>query len=643
MTRTATRNVPRDLRRLADSWGVLRAYTGQDGTRVQVGVDALVGVLRALGAPVERVDDAGDALLARDATRAQTLVPMVTVAWGDAAPVIDVRTTGDERVALEIETEAGTAYAITSDECRVERSVCEEVDGRASLVRSLALPRTLPHGVHTVHVRAGTRRASATLVCAPAHAANDWRARRWGVFAPVHALRTARDDAGPGDLRDLGTLAAWAARHGGAVVGTLPLLAAYLDEPYEPSPYAPVSRRYWNELYADVRALPGGDTTRPTIPAHDGLVDLRGAYAQRRAVLEAAARDADVTSYVRSDPGVERYARFRAEREAREDGATTEARARYHVYAQAVMHEQLTELTRTLDARGQALYLDFPLGCHRDGFDVWDEPGAFAPEVSVGAPPDGFFASGQDWGFPPLHPERSACGGHRYFAECVERHLRYARVLRVDHVMGLHRLWWIPPGHDPADGAYVRYPFDQLYARLCLASERYGAALVGENLGTVPPEVNRELRRHRIGGMHVAMFDVDAEAPGGIRRPPRGSLTALDTHDTATWAEFWATTDGRTRAALTRALRDEGLLRGDETDERDVLRAVLTLLARSRAAVLLVALEDLWCERDAQNVPGTVAPENWRRPAAHALDELDDVPGLVELVRAVQQARGGSR
>lgn len=643
MTRTS-----RELRALADAWGVLRSYTGQDGRRVHVGVDALVGVLRALGAPVERAADAPDALRSRVSQRAATVAPAVTVAWGDDAPVVRVRAERGARVSFDVTREDGESLGVRGDECAVADGDGEHLDGRALVERSFTLPGPLPHGVHTVAVHAGAREATTTLLCAPLHAANDWRVRRWGVFAPVYALRATRDDAGPGDLRDLATLAEWASRHDATVVGTLPLLAASLVEPYEPSPYAPVSRRYWNELYADVRSLPGGDVARSVPPAEDGLVDLRGAYAQRRGVLEAAARDADVTAFVREDPCVERYARFRASREHETPGSTYAERVHYHVYAQCVMHTQLSELSRALDARGQVLYLDFPLGSHRDGFDVCDERDAFAPDVSVGAPPDQFFSAGQDWGFPPLHPERSAPGGHPYFAACVERHLAYARVLRVDHVMGLHRLWWIPPGHDAADGAYVRYPFDELYARLCLASERFGAALIGENLGTVPPEVNRELRRHRIGGMHVAQFDVDEDAPGGIRAPARGALASLDTHDTATWAHFWDTTDDETRDVVIHALRREGLLEdgrdadaGD--DERDVLRAVLTLLARSRAAVVLVALEDLWCERDAQNVPGTVTPENWRRPAAYALDELDEVPGIDELVGAVQRVRRGRR
>jgi 4-alpha-glucanotransferase len=309
------------------------------------------------------------------------------------------------------------------------------------------------------------------------------------------------------------------------------------------------------------------------------------------------------------------------------------------------------------------LYLDFPLGTHRFGYDVWDQPGLFVDDVRVGAPPDRFFSEGQDWGFPPVHPEAGRADGHAYFAASIEHHLAHAGLLRIDHVIGLHRLWWIPPGHDPSDGAFVRYPTDELYARLCLASVHHRAGLIGENLGTVPPEVNRELRRHRIGGMHVVQFELDRDAPGGVRAPAAGALTSLDTHDTPTFAGFWsdAALDRhvglglstqevsehervertKLRERVIAALRDAGLLpdSDDEPDTRAVMTALLELLGSSKAQIVLVSLEDLWLEPHAQNVPGTVAPENWRRPAALALDEVAAAPELVDVLRRLASTR----
>jgi 4-alpha-glucanotransferase len=338
-------------------------------------------------------------------------------------------------------------------------------------------------------------------------------------------------------------------------------------------------------------------------------------------------------------------------------------RVRYHRYAQAIVDHQLGELATRLQARSQALYLDFPLGTHRFGYDVWDQPGLFVDDARVGAPPDQFFSEGQDWGFPPVHPEASRADGHAYFAASIEHHLAHAGLLRIDHVIGLHRMWWIPPCHDATDGAFVRYPTDELYARLCLASVRRHAGLIGENLGTVPPEVNRELRRHRIGGMHIVQFELDRDAPGGVRVPAAGALTSLDTHDTATFAGFWsdAALDRQVELGLSTqeeaeheraertklrerviaALRDAGLLADgeDEPDTRAVMTALLELVGSSKAQIVLVSLEDLWLEPHAQNVPGTVAPENWRRPAALALDEVAAAPELVDVLRRLASTR----
>jgi 4-alpha-glucanotransferase len=648
--------------RLADAWGVAASYRGHDGTRRRVSTDALIGVLRALGAPIEGPADAPEALRARLADRRARMLEPVMVAWGEDPPAVDVRTgatgAGDD-VSFEVQLDDGTAIMFDGGSCLVELVDHDDDAGGETTVRRYTFPRAVPHGAHRIRCRAGGREGEAVLLSAPLHAHQLSSRRGWGVFAPVYALRTHRNDPLPGDLGDLSALANWAAGLGAAVVGTLPLLSAFLDEPYEPSPYSPVSRRFWNELYVQ--------TDTPLAATNgDGLIDLRGAFGQKRRALEACAargEHADVVeAYAARRPDIERYARFRAAVEQHgadwaswpaswrfvgiPEAAVDATRVRYHRYAQALADDQIGALAARLRAQSQALYLDFPLGTHPAGFDVWDEPGLFVDGARVGAPPDQFFSGGQDWGFPPTHPEAGRADGHRYFAASIDHHLERAGLLRVDHVMGLHRLWWIPPGHGAADGAFVRYPSDELYARLCLASERHGAALIGENLGTVPPEVNRALRRHRIGGMHVVQFEIDADAPGGVRAPAAGALTALDTHDTATFAAFWGRTPDR--ASVVQRLRDAGLLahhdddRGDEPDARTVMTALLELLGSSRAQLVLVSLEDLWSEMHPQNVPGTVAPENWRRPAALSLDELAHRPELVDTLRRLAAARTGN-
>jgi 4-alpha-glucanotransferase len=669
--------LPRALVQLARAWGVDVSYRAYDGSRRRVSPDALVAVLRALGAPVERPEDAPDALRARIAEQHAILVEPVTVAWDGEPPVIDVRTGADAApadVELELELDDGSPVRVETADCEI---TVADPPHDAMVVRRCTLPGDVPFGAHRIRCAARGRSAEATLLCAPRHAYQFPALRAWGLFAPVYALRTHPDDPLPGDLGDLRALAEWSAQLGADVIGTLPILATFLDAPYEPSPYSPVSRRFWNELYAE---------TRPRATGNDAgdLVDLRAASSRKRAALEAAAARGEADEVVRAfasrRPDVERYARFRAAVEQHgadwttwpphwrtagiPDDAIDPDRVRYHRYAQAVMDDQLQELATRLRSWSQALYLDFPLGTHRRGFDVWDQPGLFVDDASVGAPPDQFFSKGQDWGFPPVHPHASRADGHAYFGACIDHHLTHAGLLRLDHVIGLHRMWWVPPGHDASDGAFVRYPTDELYARLCLASVRHAAALIGENLGTVPPEVNRELRRHRIGGMHVAQFEIDPDTPGGVRPPQARALTAIDTHDTATFAGFWtgAAINRRVELGVTgreaadrerlelsqvrprvvSALRQAGYLdEGPEAepDARSVLGALLELLGRSRAQIVLVSLEDLWLELHAQNVPGTTTPQNWRRPADLTLDELKESPDIIELVRRLATSR----
>lgn len=680
--------LPRPLVRLARAYGVAVSYRGADGRQRRVSPDALVAVLRALGAGLEHPDGAAAALRDRLEQRRSTLVEPVIVAWDGGPPAVAVRTDPDcaaEPVMFELALEEGSVTSIDGAACALDVGVDDDVesdvhDTAPSVVRRFTLPNRLPLGAHRLQCRTGGRVADAVVLAAPLHAEQFPTARAWGVFAPVYALRTRRDDPLPGDLADLAALADLVAELGGSVVGTLPLLAAFLDDPYEPSPYSPVSRRFWNEVYVD---------TGTPVPATDadGLVDLRAALAQKRRVLEDAvasgAYEATVRAFVSRRPDVDRYARFRAAAEQHgvdwtawpaswrtagiPDHGVDQARVHYHRCAQALVDEQLGALADRMRARHEALYLDFPLGTHRRGYDVWDQPGLFADDASVGAPPDRFFSKGQDWGFPPVHPEASRADAHAHFAACIEHHLTRAGLLRIDHVIGLHRMWWIPPGHDAADGAFVHYPADELYARLCLASVRHHAALIGENLGTVPPEVNRALRRHRIGGMHIVQFEIDPHAPGGVHPPPPRALTSLDTHDTATFAAFWTgeasvqrlrlgvstpeevdndrAESAKVREQVLTALRDAGLLHDGfaPPGTREVMAALLELLGRSRAQIVLVSLEDLWSELHAQNMPGTVAPENWRRPAALALDEVAGTPELVDVLRRLAAVRAGGK
>jgi 4-alpha-glucanotransferase len=296
------------------------------------------------------------------------------------------------------------------------------------------------------------------------------------------------------------------------------------------------------------------------------------------------------------------------------------------------------------------------------GYDVWRHRRAFATEANAGAPPDSFFPRGQDWGFPPLHPERLREDGYRHLIDCVRTQLEHATVLRIDHVMALHRLFWVPRELGPDHGVYVRYRQQELYAIVALEAHRHGAVVVGEDLGTVPPVVRAVMSRHRIHRSYVLQEELEPDPEAAVRTPPVAAVASLNTHDLPTFAAFrrgldvaerlrrgWlepaeAEAERRRRDWLVRALGDflgrASLLRDPGRAEDDeMLRACLAYLARSESAIVMVNLEDLWLESRPQNVPGTTEEPNWRRKMARPLEAFRRDPDVVGTLGMIDRMR----
>jgi 4-alpha-glucanotransferase len=306
---------------------------------------------------------------------------------------------------------------------------------------------------------------------------------------------------------------------------------------------------------------------------------------------------------------------------------------------------------------GPGFYLDLPLGVNPDSYDVWREKDAFANGVAAGAPPDPFFATGQNWGFAPLHPERIRTQGYRYVTSYVRHHLGLAGILRIDHMMGLHRLFWIPKGMEARDGIYVKYNSEEFYAVFTLESHRHKSMLVGEDLGTVPPEVPPAMARHNVHRMYVLQYSLQPWADNAMQPVFEGCVASANTHDMPPFAAFWRGLDIEDRidlgiltrdsageehrqrqallGSLVQYLRNQGRL-GHEFNELDVLRACLLHMCSGQAFVVLATLEDLWGETLPQNVPGTWKERNnWRRKAAHSLEAIRQMPHAVDTLRAM--------
>ena len=680
------------LAELAELHGVQASFVGTDG-RVHRAEDAVVlAILQCLGVPVASGSHVADALAGRRRERASTSLEPVLVhrVGSDASAAVTVPARVHPRdVWCTVELEDGRVRRQRLTATVVGMKAIREVGGTPGNRYRFRLEQDgrepIAPGYHRVVVEWPGGRASALLIAAPRCPP---ASRGWGVFLPLHALRTDRD-WGIGSYADMAELGEWVGELGGSMLGALPLYPAFLDPPADPSPYLPVSRLAYNEVFVDPTVLPelaaapearrllGADEFRRQLAsAHEStLVDYGAVAGLRRQVLfpmaeallagSATRRDA-FCAFVDRHPELLAYARFRAAgdrlghgpgMEVRSDSAAPDAEPTlgYHLYAQWAAAEQLTAA-----AASTPLYADLPIGVHPDGFDPLWAPQAFVPGAHGGAPPDLFFSGGQDWAFPPLHPERIRDDGYHYFIHVLRRAFRHAAYLRVDHIMGLQRLYWIPDGFDARNGAYVSYRADELHAVVALEAYRAGAVVVGEDLGTVPDGVRSRMDEDRMLRSWVLQFESTAADP--LPPAPAGVLASWGTHDLPRFVSYFfgddiaekeeegqltatevtAARDGRAR--WRRALLDAIGVAGGKEDEGDVtalaLRRCLLHLARSAADLVLVDLEDLWGEREPQNRPGTgVDGANWRRRAAQTLAEARRDKETTEFLRTLNGAR----
>jgi len=634
----------------------------------------------------------------------------------------------------EMASETGARYRWERQLEVAGRLKSQVVPGGFRIAMQLPLPADLEMGYYdlTLKVRSGGREESGRtrLIAAPPQAyAPGWLEegrRAWGFNLPLYALRS-RTNWGVGDFADLMTVIRWAGPLGAAFVGVNPLHAAGGRATADPSPYSPTSRIFLNVLYLSLEAAPEMAACREAQDlvaspefqalkarlAASSLVSYREVYLLKRRVLkllyetfcqahggpEAPSRSDRGEEFARfvaaGGESLARFGQFSALVDQLQEGdwrrwpgpyqqpespAVAEfarqhgKEVRFYQYGQWLAATQLGQVCQVAQQQGLpfTLYEDLALGASPGGFDTWAHQELFTRGPSIGAPPDAFNPQGQNWGLPPLIPERLRASGYQLFIDTLRANLPPGGMLRMDHVMGLFRLLWIPHGVEASQGAYVTYPARELLAILALESVRRRALIIGEDLGTVPPHIRRELGKTGVFSYRVFYFERDGNrhflAPEAY---PARVMATVTTHDLPTLTGFWQGHD----LALKRKLNlypDADLAEADaaarELDRRFLLEdlgrrgllpegadvkpepgdscplelreAILDYLAQSEAALMEVRLEEVFGVAEQQNLPGTIREHpNWRVKLPLTLDQMEQSPEPARLAARLNKAR----
>jgi len=707
-----------DLDRLADLAGVQNSYWDIHGVLHPTPAETKRAILGALGFAVDSAADLADSLREFEQAPWRRGLAAATVLRNGhnaglrielALPEADV----GQLLRWHIGLEDGGELAGEAALGMLAVTGARAFDGEAFQRRQFEVWDPVPWGHHRLTVEVGGRQIGTALIVAPAAAwlpaALARGERRWGLSCHLYALRR-RDDWGVGDFSALGDLLGGTAGAGGGLVGINPLHALFPDRPQAASPYSPSSRLFLNPLYIDPQAVPFAGACFRALQADESfkrllararagnLIDYPAAAALKQAALEALFADfrdlpADAQAgfeahKAAAGEALHRFAVYhvlhehfatlswrdwpdRFRRPDRPDVAEFAAahaeRVDLYTFQQWLAEQQLAAAADSNP--GMGLYRDLAVGVDANGADAWTDPDLIVGDGTFGAPPDAFNADGQDWSMPPVHPHRLAARAYAPFIDMLRANMRHAGALRIDHAMGLMRLYWIPPGAKPTEGAYLRYPMDDLMGILALESHRNRCLVVGEDLGTVPDDFRARMEADNILSYRVFYFE---RWPSRLfRRPeayPRLALATATTHDLPTIAGHWNGADldlrqrlgmaaeddngderERIRSLLLDALDDQELAPygldhkggADEAALAALTEAVLRYLARSPALLTMLNLDDLLFEPDQLNLPGTVDEyPNWRRRLGKDIEDLTADPWVARVLKAISEDRG---
>jgi (1->4)-alpha-D-glucan 1-alpha-D-glucosylmutase len=723
------------LSRLAEQHGIALEYHDVWGKPHAVAETTLRSLLAAMHVPVATDADVEQSFRAHIAAQWSEVVAPVVVMRERTQPALRLQLRPAwETPSLQwrLSEEGGGEHrgAVAPDSLITSEQFT--LDGEGLIARELILPVHPPAGYHRLTLRsAGTIIGETTLIVVPdtcySPPALQRGGRIWGAAAQLYGVRSGRN-WGIGDFTDLATLVGLWSDQGADVVGVNPLHALFPHEPRHASPYSPSSRLFLDTLYLDVEAIAefGECNEAATLAAspqfqarlaqlrNSELVDYVGvarAKSQMLEILYARFRSSHLLPMDERGRAFREFCSRRGKKlrlhalfeaiqehlhsqdpatwgwpvwpEPLRDPAGPEVehfavahaeRVGYYEYLQWQADLQLAAVNALAIARrlGVGLYVDLAVSIDRAGAEAWTHQSVLALGASVGAPPDEFNMRGQNWGLPPLMPSRLREEAYAPFIDTLRANMRHAGALRIDHVMGMMRLFWVPDGRDASEGAYVRYPFGDLLGILALESQRHRCLVIGEDLGTVPDEVRTALAAAGVLSYRLLYFERAAD--DAFKPPaayPAQALVAASTHDLPTLKGWWAGRDitvrdelglfpsaatkgqqldlrKRDRGALLRALQSEGVLPGNipldaeltPAMSADLATAVQAFLARAASQVLVIQLEDVVGAVEQANLPATVDTQpNWRRKVPLALEHWPDDPRFVALADTLRRER----
>lgn len=709
----STRALDRELlHRLADAYGVATEFWGYSGELGNVEPETLVYVLNAMGVDASSDEKIEKALEDKANEGWRQILPTCVVVRNDRESAVQVHVPHGWNVKLDILLEEGGELSVAQGEDFTEPRM---IDGHEIGQATFIIHPGVPLGYHKLRAIVSFGENDdvvedfTTLIVAPSRLAEGKLAhsRAWGMMAQLYSTRSARS-WGIGDLDDLAEMGSTFGSMGADYVLVNPLHAGEPIEPLSPSPYLPVTRRFFNPMYIrpenirEVAYLTGPERSLITWAGEgvkkdslkNELIDRDSAWKAKREALEvifnagrSQARERAFAHYRELEgQGLEDFALWCALVEKyqgeefpeglRDVNSRDVAKARreladrvdFWAWLQWIMDEQLADAQAMATGAGMEYGVahDLAVGVHPEGSDTWTIPGAFAKGVGVGAPPDMYNQQGQNWSQPPWRPDALEKMDYAPLRDMARTVLRHAGALRVDHVMGLFRLWWIPDGSLPSKGTYVRFNHEAMVGVLLLEAYRAGAVVIGEDLGTVEPWVREYLKERGIWGTSIFWFEKEEDGnPKRAEDYRHDALVSVDTHDLPPAAGYLAEehVDLRVRLGLlvdseeeVRAearkeresvlahLREYNLI-GEDPSEREVIEAMHVYIAMTPAPLLCVSLVDAVGERRAQNQPGTDQEyPNWKVPLADGteqvvlIDDLAHNPRLQSLVKTFTEA-----